>query len=69
MYKWKGHYIYRLYSVMNVLENAFGLFVQKRRLYYTPVRVKVQFVKSKSTFVFHKYLRSKPCDSKYCEYL
>lgn len=71
MDEWKGNYNYRLCHARHVVQNVFGILARKWWLYYRPLGMHVQPVKSivKASCVLHNYLRTKSCDSEYYEYL
>ena len=67
----KGNYKYRLCRARRVVENAFGMLAQKCRLRYRPLGMNMDSAKGApgATCFLHNYVRTKPCDSKYYEYL
>jgi len=65
----KENYNIRLCKARRVVENAFGILVQKWRIFFRPIAIKVEttILIVKTTCVLHNFLRAKQCDSQYCE--
>lgn len=64
-------YNYRLSRAYGVVENTFGILVQKWRLYQRPLEISVKSIKTvvMATCVVHNYLREKKSDERYFQFL
>jgi hypothetical protein len=66
----KKTYNIRLCKARRVVENAFGILVQKLRIFFRPIATKVEntILIVKTACVLHNFLRAKQCDNNpYCE--
>lgn len=65
----KENYNIRLCKARRVVENAFGILVQKWRIFFRPIATKVEttILIVKTACVLHNFLRAKQCDNQYCE--
>ena len=65
----KENYNIRLCKTRRVVENAFGILVQKWRIFLRPIATKVEttILTVKTACVLHNFLRAKQCDDQYCE--
>jgi hypothetical protein len=63
----KGNYNKRLCRARRTVENAFGILVQKWRVFLRPLEVKVQTAKLivRTACVLHNYLKSKNCEENF----
>lgn len=65
----KENYNIRLCKARRVVENAFGILVQKWRIFFRPIATEVEttILIVKTACVLHNFLRAKQCDNQYCE--
>lgn len=63
----KEHYNKRLCRARRTVENAFGILVQKWRIFLRPLEIKVRSAKLivKTACVLHNYLKSNICDRRF----